>query len=153
MPSFDEHVARLPALLRQLLDCQPYRYDHIPRDLPRAGIYLFSEGATHLYVGRTGRLRQRLANHCTESSGVNTAAFATLLARQATDTVATYRAGEGRDRLLQDPAFAAAFRAAKARLRACDIRHVAIEDSVDQALFEIYAALALQTAHNTFHNH
>lgn len=153
MPIFDEHVSRLPDLLRKLLACQPYRYDNLPRGLPSAGVYLFSEGTNYLYAGRTSRLRQRLANHCTESSGVNTAAFATLLARQATGIVATYQAGEGRNRLLDNPSFAAAFREAKAKLRALDIRYVAIEDPIDQALFEIYASLTLPTAYNTFHNH
>lgn len=153
MPTFEGHTSRLPDFLRDLLACEAYRYNSLPKGLPRAGVYLFSEGTTHLYVGRTSRLRERLANHCTESSGVNTAAFATLLARQATGIAATYRRGEGRDRLLDNPAFAAAFSAAKARLLALDIRYVAIDDPIDQALFEIYASLTLPTTYNTFHNH
>ncbi|MEI6148104.1 MAG: GIY-YIG nuclease family protein, partial [bacterium] len=50
--------------------------------LPLAGVYLFTEGQRHLYVGRANNLRTRLNQHQRESSHANTAAFAALLAKE-----------------------------------------------------------------------
>lgn len=48
------------------------------------------------------------------------------------------------------PAFGPLFLAAKKRVALMEIRYVAITDEVEQALFEIYAALALKTRYNHF---
>ncbi len=41
----------------------PLRVDQISGVVPERGIYLFSEGPTHLYVGRTNSLKKRIQNH------------------------------------------------------------------------------------------
>ncbi|MFN7964970.1 MAG: GIY-YIG nuclease family protein [Acidobacteriota bacterium] len=56
-----------------------------------SGIYLFSENAMHLYVGRTDNLRQRLQRHQRESSKHNAAVTFRLAREQTGQTQATYR--------------------------------------------------------------
>ena len=124
------------------------------RGMPERGVYLFSEGKKHLYVGRTNRLRQRLQEHGRPSSRHNSAPFAFLLAREETGrTTATYQTKGSRGELEADPLFAAAFTAAKERVRAMNIRFVAQPDPLGQALLEIYVAVALQTPYNDFDTH
>ena len=97
-------------------------------------------------------LRGRYGRHCRPGATHRQAAFAFQLAREATGkTIASYRAGEGsRDGLMLDPLFAAAFAAAKDRIRAMEYRYVEETDQNRQALLEIYCALVLQTPYNDF---
>ena len=159
-PRFATHVEPLPAMLKQLLASQPFTYVTSPPYPERGGVYLFTEAGDkgqadeHMYVGRTGNLRQRLAQHCRPSSGHNSAPFTFLLARQATGQLtATYRAGTGRDALMIDPIFAAAFRAQNARINRMLIRYVEDDNQYRQTLFEVYAAVVLHTRYNDFDNH
>ena len=126
----------------------------LPRAMPARAVYLFSEGDNHLYIGRTNRLRQRLLEHGRPSSGHNSAPFAFLLAREATGkTTATYQTTGSRAELQADPVFAAAFTAARRRVRAMDIRFVEESDRTRQALLEMYVAVALKTPYNDFDTH
>jgi hypothetical protein len=91
----------------------------LPRDMPKSGVYLFTEVGRHLYVGRSNVLRGRHGRHCRPGATHRQAAFAFQLAREATGrTAVSHRAGEGsRAGLMLDPVFAAAFAAAKQRIR------------------------------------
>jgi predicted GIY-YIG superfamily endonuclease len=122
--------------------------------MPDRGIYLFSEQDSHLYVGRTNRLRQRLGEHCRPSSTHNSAPFAFLLARKASEmTAATYKAEGSRANLVKHEVFGPAFIAAKHRVSKMDVRFVEEADPLRQALLEMYASIALPTPHNSFENH
>jgi len=139
---------------RRLVNMRPVKYGSLPREMPKRGIYLFSEGPTHLYVGRTNRLRQRLQNHCLQSGTHYTATFAFRMARRDTGRVrATYTKAGSREALTSDPQFASAFEVAKRRAAAMDIRYVEEPDATRQALLEIYAATVLGTPYNDFENH
>lgn len=120
-----------------------------------AGIYLFSEEANHLYVGRSNRIRQRLGRHCLPGATHRAAAFAFKLAREATGLLdAAYIAGpESRAGLMENASFAAAFIAAKVRIRGMALRFVEESDPTRQALLEIYAAVVLKTPYNDFDTH
>ena len=90
------------------------------------GVYLFTEGRRHLYVGRTGKtersvraakrsasgFRARLAGHCRPSSGLSSATFAIRLAleRAREDGIPIVAP---RSESLSDPRFRALFVAAK----------------------------------------
>ena len=151
---FRAHVEALHPSLLDLIAMAPVSAPTLPRGMPARGVYLFSEGERHLYVGRTNRLRQRLLEHGRQSSGHNSAPFAFLLARKATGrTTATYQTNGSRGQLEADPLFAAAFTAAKQRVRAMNIRFVEQLVPLGQALLEIYVAVALQTPHNDFDTH
>lgn len=125
-----------------------------PRDQVR-GVYLFSEGERHLYVGRTNHVQRRYGLHCRPSAQHNQAVFAFKLARHETGNLrAAYTSGEGsRKFLAADPTFNEAFAVAKARVRAMDFRWVEEADPVRQCLLEVYVAVVLQTPYNDFDNH
>ena len=52
-----------------------------------------------------------------------------------------------------DPAFAAAFLAAKERIRGMEDRYVEEANQNRQALLEIYCAIVLETPYNDFRTH
>jgi len=145
-----EHLA--PKLAR-LLARPAVSNGALPRTMPRSGIYLFTENGRHLYVGRSNDLRGRYRNHCGATE--RGAPFAFLLAREATGrTRASYRTGaDSRAGLMLDPVFAAAFAAAKERIRAMEFRYVEETDQNRQALLEIYCAVVLDTPYNAFGTH
>jgi predicted GIY-YIG superfamily endonuclease len=62
----------------------PLRFGSLPRVMPDRGVYLFSDGEQHLYIGRTNALRKRLQNHCRISGTHFTATFAFRIARHET---------------------------------------------------------------------
>ncbi|WP_161949904.1 GIY-YIG nuclease family protein [Desulfofustis glycolicus] len=126
----------------------------LPRQMPMAGIYLFSEKDCHLYVGRTNNLRRRLQNHCHPSSGHNSATFAFRLARELTGIVQpTYVSKGSRVSLQQHPVFGPEFLTQKKRVREMQVRFVEESDPMKQALMEMYVSVSLSTPHNDFDNH
>ena len=54
---------------------------------------------------------------------------------------------------MRDPTFCSAFKNAKKRIRAMDIRFVEEHAPIRQALLEIYCAVAMQTPYNNFDTH
>jgi hypothetical protein len=58
-----------------------------------------------------------------------------------------------RDARQMDPEFAPLFTAAKARVAAIRVRLIEIAGPIERTLFEVYAALALATPHNSFETH
>jgi len=152
--TFRTHVESLVPLLEELLAMAPVKPTALPREVPRAGIYLFSEAGQHLYVGRSRRIKRRIRRHCSGAATFRGAAFAFLLAREATGHVrATYKTQGSRAHLMEDPAFASAFADAKRRISAMELRFVAEPDPIRQALLEIYAAVTLSTRYNDFDTH
>jgi len=153
-PNFRGLVESLEPKHRALVGMAPVKYGTLPRELPNRGIYLFSEGADHLYVGRTNRMRERLRGHCIPSGSHFTATFAFRIARKTTGRIAaSYSKSGSRAELLKEEAFAAAFEAAKRRITSMDLRYVEETDPTRQALLEIYAATVLKTPYNDFDNH
>lgn len=153
-PTFKLHVDALPDLLERLLTAEPVRVAEVPSTMPKCGVYLLSEGPSHLYVGRSNRLRSRMRDHGNPSSPHTKSAFAFRLAREATGrTAVAYKPAGSRKHLMQDPVFSAAFVKAKERIAVMDVRWVEVTDPVRQSLLEMYAALALKTPYNAFDNH
>lgn len=154
-PRFAKLIESLEATHQALVTMTPVTYATLPRDLPLScGIYLFSEGAKNLYVGRTNRLRQRLRGHCVMSANHFSATFAFRIARKETGkTTASYAKSGSRPDLLNDPLFRLAFERAKRRIALMDLRYVEETDPTRQALLEIYTATALETEYNDFNVH
>lgn len=151
---FQRLVESLEPKFRALMTMQPVRYSNLPCEIPVRGIYLFSEGDRHLYVGRTNRIRQRLAGHCRPSSSHFSATFAFRLAREETGQLkASYSQTGSRPALIKDKVFGPAFEQAKARLCGMDLRFVEETEPLRQALLEIYVAVTLKTPYNDFDNH
>jgi hypothetical protein len=150
---FRQFVESLESKFQTLMGMTPVRYANLPRPMPERGIYLFSEGDRHLYVGRTNRMRRRLAGHCRPSSSHFSATFAFRLARNETGLTATYRSEGSRPALVTHEKFGPAFTRAKARIAEMDLRFVEEADPICQALLEIYVAIALKTPYNDFDTH
>lgn len=83
-PRFAALIEALEPKRNALLVMPPVQYGSLPRVLPMRGVYLFSDGGRHLYVGRTNNLRRRLGGHCRPSATHSTATFAFRLAREQT---------------------------------------------------------------------
>ena len=151
---FRSLVEALAPKHEELLGMPPVDFSSLPKSMPDRGVYLFSEGDRHLYVGRTNTLRKRIANHCRRGADHRKAAFAFRLAREITGNIkASYTLQGSRAELLKDQAFAAAFSSAKARIAGMKLRFVGESDPVRQALLEIYVATVLGTPYNDFDNH
>ena len=151
---FREFVESLEPKFKALMAMTPVKYSTLPREMPERGIYLFSEGDQHLYVGRTNRIRRRLAGHCRPSSTHFSATFAFRVAREETGLLkAAYSTTGSRAALVTDSKFGSAFCRAKARLAGMDLRFVEEADPIRQALLEIYVAVTLKTPYNDFDNH
>ncbi len=58
--SFDVAVKQLRPLYQKLVTMTPVDISDVPK-VP--GVYLFSKGATHYYVGRTKNLKHRIRSH------------------------------------------------------------------------------------------
>ena len=124
-PAFQEFVNELDPKFQALMAMTPVRYGALPRDMPDRDIYLFSDGDHHLYVGRTNRIRRRLAGHCRPSSTHFSATFAFRIARKETGRLkASYSTVGSRAALVADPEFGPAFARAKTRLADLDLRFV-----------------------------
>ena len=149
-PRFAALTDRLAPKLKKLLEA--LRYGELPLDMPEKGIYLYSRGKKHLYIGRSNVLRKRYYRHFQSKYG---ATFAFLLARKATGrhTPAYQKGADSREGLLSDPAFAEAIRTAKLQMREMDYRYVEETDQVRQTLLEVYCAVVLQTPFNDFGTH
>lgn len=154
-PDFATHLDSLAPSFERLMASVPFRFADLPHvQLPNAGVYVFSESDTHMYVGRSNSIRRRLQNHCRPGSKENQAAFAFLLARRETGSLkASYRPDGSRRHLMTQETFRTVFDAQKARLRAMDIRVVEETNPNRQALLEMYVSIALKTLHNDFDNH
>jgi hypothetical protein len=152
-PKFAEVANSLHPSFERLTSMRPVTIDTCPKDMPRRGVYLFSEGSKHLYVGRSNRMHQRPGRHCANTH--RAAAFAFLLAREKTGfTKRSYKTGpESRDGLMKNPVFLAAFSEARARIRKMKLRYVEETDPTRQAMLEIYCAVVLNAKYNDFDNH
>jgi hypothetical protein len=150
---FDRVAADLPRLLDLLLaaEAAPVAQHEVIPNTP--GVYLFSEQSKPIYVGQTRKLRERLGNHTNPLGKNNQATFAFLVAkaeaRNAGVDIMQFRA-----QLEADQQFAEHFQAAKLRVSEMDVRFTEIPGPIDRSLFEIYAALALDTlVFNSFETH
>lgn len=142
---------RTPSRLQSLLDRPPIAVDDIGiTQVPQKGVYVFFEDNTPIYVGRSNRLKKRLKEHSQRSSDHYSATLAFRIAKQNTSTLQKKQTNE---QLMKDRDFVKEFEAAKDRIARTKIRVIEIEDQIEQALFEIYAALTLNTRYNDFSTH
>lgn len=124
------------------------------RHFPNNGIYAFFENGNALYVGRTDRMKERVKEHGRLGSRHNSATFAFILAKEVAEkSPKKIDLEQDRDVLERDPAFKPIYDEMKERVSKMQIRVVEVEDPIDQTIFEVYAALELDTPHNEWKNH
>ena len=148
---FQKMIDNLPVLLDRLRN-GPAMHRNGLRNIPKNGIYAFYEDGEPIYIGRSSNMRNRLMSHGRPSSGHQTATFAFILAvkdakARGVDT------SRSRDELQNDSDFDRLYSSSKSRVRDMQVRVVEIDDAIEQTVFEVYAALALETPYNTFENH
>ena len=149
---FDKVVADVKRKFCDLQASAKYCVAALPKNMPSAGIYLFSENGLPLYVGRTNSLRKRLQYHTRNNH--NQATFAFLLARHQTGNFkASYQPNGSRQDLLTNPTFRAAFDAARQRIREMDVQFVEEPDPIKQTILEVFAAFQTKARFNDFDNH
>ena len=149
---FKKLIEEMPGLL-QSLESKPFRTRDNLVGIPEQGVYVFYENNKDLYVGRSNRLKKRIQEHSRPSSKKNSATFAFNIAGKAMARrgISMY---VKRTELEQISGFNRGFVKAKKRVSKMKIRVVQIDDQIEQALFEIYAVLALKTSYyNDFRTH
>jgi predicted GIY-YIG superfamily endonuclease len=148
-------LSQLHACHKRLMRMKPVTFATlVSGNVPKRGVYLFSEDRKALYVGRSNGICKRIGRHCGRGATWRQAAFAFRLAREATGNLkATYRKEGGRRALAIDPAFTKTFRAAKERISKMQVRYVEEADPLRQTLLEMYVAVVLKTPYNSFDNH
>ena len=153
---FEEIVAQLGPLLEELQSGPTYQGLTL-RKLPKKGVYVFYEDGKPMYVGRVGSnskqtIRQRIRQHTIPSSGHNQATFAFRLLQEELALPVGHESDITRPELADK--YEAEFREQKQRVSNMEVRVVEVTDSVVQAVFEIYAALTLDTTrYNRFDTH
>lgn len=157
---FQKAVNRMPVLMRQLLQAPLLSRDSLG-DIPGQGIYVFYEKGKPLYVGRSRNLRTRILNHGRRSSSHFQATFAFLIAMKKA-RLSSIKRPPGRperkptrrDWEKHEP-FSGLFAAAKERVARMKVRVMDVPDTVEQTLFEVYAADRFGTLgrYNLFETH
>lgn len=152
MPEFTSAVKDVEGKCAVLLSSPKYRMESLPRKMPSAGVYAFSEKGEILFVGRSNNMRTRLLYHTRDNHNQATLAF--LLARLETgNTRAAYKQKGSRADLLNQPDFRSAFDRARQRMRGMEVQFVEEPDPIRQALLQICTSLRGKSKHNDFDNH
>jgi hypothetical protein len=113
---------------------------------------VFYENGKPIYVGRSKNLRQRFRQHRHQSSGHNSATFAFMIARLDAEKEGV-NIKRTREDLQNDPVFSPIFSKTKKRVSEMLIRVLPMDDPIEQTLFEVYAALELNTEYNNWETH
>ncbi len=145
---------RMPLYLQSLLEKPLIGIDEIGiTQVPQKGIYVFFEDNKPIYVGRSNRLKKRLKEHSQRSSDHYSATLAFRIAKQILYKPQKKGGKQTNEQLMENKDFVEGFEAAKDRIAKAKIRFIEIEDQIEQAMFEIYASLALNTEFNDFNTH
>ena len=155
--NFGEYIRRMPILLNELKGTPLLNRNEL-KDIPRSGVYVFyGEGNPFednpLYVGRSNRLKERIQEHGRPSSDHYSATLAFNMAKERMNFNRNKRRLATRNELEKAPGFKKAFFLTKKQVAEMQVKVIEIEDQIAQALFEIYAALTLNTEYNDFGTH
>ncbi len=149
---FNQIVAKMPELL-QALERQPFLTRDNLFGIPKQGVYILYENNKPIHVGRSNRIKFRIREHSQPSSTHNSAPFAFNLAKEEIRRYHSIPTNATRKELAELPEFDKPFSEAKQRVARMKIRFIEIDDQIEQTLFEVYAALALNTKYNDFSTH
>lgn len=118
----------------------------VGREKDAPGLYVVLENRKPIYVGISRSVVARLRQHLTGRTHFD-ASLVYAMARKKWN-------GKGhRGDLMKRRAFRTAFAAAQGRLSNCKVAFVEITDPVTLYIFEVYAAIELNCAWNTFRTH
>ena len=149
-PAFQKIIEQMEPLLKELQNGSAQTIEGGLRGLPRKGIYAFYEKGKAIYIGRSNRIRDRIREHGAESSRHESATFAFKLMLEEVGEQGGHASQLSRQDLQKK--YEDNYKGQRQRIREMEVRTVAIEDQKVQAVFEIYAILALGTTkYNSFH--
>ena len=159
---FENIIDRLPHYLKMVEEFDPLLMEtriqrrSLRHALPASeGVYVLYDDDKPMYVGRSDRLADRLLEHGQPANGPESATFAFNLAykrwRPDSDFATVTR--QERQAFREAPEYDALFDESKERVRKMSVRAVGIQNSVEQAVFELYAHVKLETRYNSFRNH
>jgi len=153
---FQEIIDRFPGDMSALTKSPPVPSSEL-KNIPKRGIYVFYEDNKPIYIGRSRNLRQRFKQHHRKSSDHHSATFAFMIARLDAKKAGVEMEKNGkkktRDELQKDPVFSQIFSNAKKRVSEMHIQVLSMDGPVEQTLFEVYAALELNTEYNKWDTH
>ena len=144
----------MPLRLQSLLEQSPIAIDNIGiTQVPQKGVYVFFEDNKPIYVGRSNRLKERLKEHSSSSSDHYSATLAFRIVKKSALVLQITAKKQTNEQLMKNSDFVKKFKAAKERISRVKIRYIPIEDQIEQAIFEIYTHLELDTELNDFNTH
>lgn len=146
-------ISELHKQYEALIAMKPVRIKKLPSSVPKSGVYLLSDGRTHLYVGKSRDLRARLRAHVSGDPIFPKATLATYLARDDPKRIVqSWQADLPKRTLIADCHYQDAFERAKKRVGNLMLRYVEEKDPVRRTLLEIYVWMGLDTEYNDFEN-
>ncbi len=146
---FKEMTEKFPGWLDRLQKSPSFTRDEIKK-MPNQGIYVFyDEKNRPLYVGRSDRMRTHLFEHSRPGSGNTSGTFAFILATEKLKKTETGNT-KSRNNVELEKDFSEKYEQAKADVAKMRIRVTEILEPAERALFEIYAALELNTPYNAW---
>jgi len=149
---FNQSVARMSKLLKDLKR-KPFLTRDNLYNIPKQGVYVFYHDDKPIYVGRSNNLKLRIQQHGRPSSRHNSASLAFNIANEMMERNGQIPKFITRKEREEAPGFDRAFFLARITVAKMKIRVIEITDQIDQAMFEIYAVLALNTRYNDFSTH
>jgi predicted GIY-YIG superfamily endonuclease len=149
---FSKYIQMMPRLLNELKG-KPLLNRNELHDILRSGVYVFYRENKPLYVGRSNRLKERIQEHGRPSSDHYSATLAFTIAKERMNFNKNELRVATRNQLEKAPGFAKVFFLAKKQVAEMQVKVIEIEDQIAQTLFEIYAALTLNTKYNDFSTH
>ncbi|MFC2070424.1 GIY-YIG nuclease family protein [Chloroflexota bacterium] len=149
---FGKLIDKMPSLLRDL-ESQPFLSRAELAGIPKQGIYVFYQKEKAVYVGRSNRLKERIQEHGRPSSDHYSATLAFRIAKKKLNYEGDEHRLATRDELEQALGFKEVFFQARLQVAEMQVKIIGIDDQITQALFEIYAALTLNTQYNDFGTH
>ena len=142
---FDDVYNKMPGLLKALKSSKPVRSGGIWKkekaDIPKRGVYVFYEKRKAMYVGRSNNLPARIDGHGAASGTQYGATFAFKLLKEKVGD----KNCQGKTRKDIQEEFTNEYTTQRERVRKMDVKVVEVSDQVEQAIFEIYTILALDT--------
>jgi len=119
-----------------------------------AGCYVIMQKGRPMYVGISRGVVSRLRQHCNGTSHFSATLAYSVAKRKLSQSSAGKTHGVTRDAAMKDATVREAFDAARQLLRDGSVAFIEISNAVELHLFEVYAALELDTGEwNTFRTH
>ncbi|WP_321430686.1 hypothetical protein [uncultured Methanolobus sp.] len=149
---FQDMINSLPGLQDKLENSRSFKRDNL-QGMPECGIYVFYKDEKPLFVGRSDKMKKRIMTQARKGSTHHSAPFAFLLARNKANAKGMDTENKKRDELVKDPMFNELFIQSKEEVSKMSIKCVAVEDPIIQTIFQVYAAMQLDTPYNKFETH